>query len=93
MRLYFTFFLGESWEAPCCFLFVLRALCFVCACFPKLLIYPDEIYQQAERREGRRGQVADVRNRRASILSPITLLKLARTSNARFDHSANAIDF
>ena len=36
-------------------------------------------------------QVADVRNRRASIFSPIALLKLARTSNARFGRSANAI--
>ena len=26
-------------------------------------------------------QVADVRNRRANIVSPITLLKMARTSN------------
>ena len=32
--LYFTFFSGESWQAPCCFLFVLRALCFLCVCFP-----------------------------------------------------------
>ena len=38
-------------------------------------------------------RAADVRNRRASVLSPITLLKLAKTSNARFDRSANAIDF
>ena len=36
-------------------------------------------------------RVAEVRNRRASILSPITLLKMARTSNARFDRSANAL--
>ena len=33
-RLYSTLFSGESWEAPCCFLFVLRALCSVCVCFP-----------------------------------------------------------
>ena len=36
-------------------------------------------------------QVADVRNRRASIFSPITLLKMARTSNTRFDRSANTL--
>ena len=36
-------------------------------------------------------QVADVRNRRARIFSPITLLKLARTSNARFGRSANTL--
>ena len=35
-RLYSTFFTGESWQTPCCFLFVLRALCFLCVCFPKL---------------------------------------------------------
>ena len=35
-------------------LFVLRAL-YVYACFPKLLIYPGETYQQAERHEGRHG--------------------------------------
>ena len=33
-RLYSTFFSGESWQAPCCFLSVLRALCFLCVCFP-----------------------------------------------------------
>ena len=38
-------------------------------------------------------QVADVRNRRASIFSPITLLKLARTSNARFGRSANTLGY
>ena len=36
-------------------------------------------------------RVAEVRNWRASILSPIILLKMARTSNARFDHSASAV--
>ena len=41
------FFLERSWEASCPF-----SLHFVCAlffCFPKLLIYPGETYQQAER--------------------------------------------
>ena len=36
-------------------------------------------------------QVADVRNRRASIFSSITLLKIARTSNTRFGRSANTL--
>ena len=37
-------------------------------------------------------QVADdVRNRRASIFSPITLLKLARISNTQFGRSANVL--
>ena len=38
-RLYSTFFSGKSWEAPCCFLFVLRALCSVCVGFPKLFFF------------------------------------------------------
>ena len=37
-------------------------------------------------------RAADVRNRRASVLSPITLLKLARTSNARFGRSADTLE-
>ena len=91
-RLYCTFFSGESWQAPCCFLFIPRALCSLCVCFPKnIFLFSGDDF--SERREGRRGQVADVRNRMTSILSPITLLKLARTSNARFDRSTNAIDF
>ena len=36
-------------------------------------------------------QVADIRNRRASIFSSITLLKIARTSNTRFGRSANTL--
>ena len=36
-------------------------------------------------------KVADVRNRRASIFSPITLLQMARTSNTRFGRSPNAL--
>ena len=36
-------------------------------------------------------QAADVRNRRASIFSPITLLKMARINNARFGRSENAL--
>ena len=35
-RLYSTFFSGESGQASCCFLFVPRALCFLCVCFPNL---------------------------------------------------------
>ena len=36
-------------------------------------------------------RIADLRNRRTSVLSPITLLKLARTSNARFGRSADTL--
>ena len=46
-------FSGESWEAPC--LFSVCTLCFVCALFSKLLFYPGDTSQQAERHEGRRG--------------------------------------
>ena len=41
--------------------------------------------------KGDADQVADVRNRRASIFSPITLLKMARTNNTRFGRSENAL--
>ena len=67
-RLYSTFISGQSWEAPCCFL-----LCALCVpVFPRnnFLFSGDDF---SERREGRRGQVADVRNRRASVFSPTTL--------------------
>ena len=77
------------------FLFVLCASCFASALcvpvFPKLLIYPGDTSQQAERHEGDTDRVAEVRNRRASIFSSITLLKMAKTSNARFGRSANAL--
>ena len=38
-------------------------------------------------------QVADVRNRRASIFSSITLLKMVRTNNTRFGRSENALGY
>ena len=74
---------------------MLCASCFVSALcvpvFPKLLVYPGDTSQQAERHERDTDRVAEVRNRRASIFSSITLLKTARTSNARFGRSANAL--
>ena len=36
-------------------------------------------------------QVADVRNRRASIFSSTTLLKMTKTNNTRFGRSENAL--
>ena len=36
-------------------------------------------------------QVADVRNRRASIFSPINPLKMAKTNNTGFGRSENAL--
>ena len=36
-------------------------------------------------------QVADVRNRRVSIFSPIKPLKMAKTNNTRFGRSESAL--
>ena len=84
-----TFFFCLSWEAPC-LCFVLSALCALC--FPKLFFYPGDHFS-AKLKDMREDvdQVAEVRNRRASIFSSITLLKMARTSNTRFGRSANAL--
>ena len=73
--------------------YALCSLCTVCVlCFPKLFFYPgDHFSAKLKDMRGDADQVADVRNRRASIFSPITLLKMARTNNARFDRSANAL--
>ena len=61
-------------------------------CFPKLLIYPGETYQQAERR----GSWTPIKSlmyatggQALSRLLPY--LKMAMTSNARFDRSANTL--
>ena len=79
-------FLGRSWEASCLF-------CLCLFVFPKLLIYPGETYQQAERR----GSWTPIKSlmhatggQAFSRLLPY--LKMARTSNARFDRSANALE-
>ena len=68
-------------------------LCSVFFCFPKLLIYPGETYQQAERR----GSWTPIKSlmyatggQALSRLLPY--LKMAMTSNARFDRSANALE-
>ena len=82
------FFLGRSWETSCLFW-----LCPVCVCFSEIVFFRRRnLSASRETRVLDADRVAEVRNRRSSILSPnITLLKLARTSNARFDHSANAL--
>ena len=74
------------------FLFVLYALFFCFFCFPKLLIYPGETYQQAERR----GSWTPIKSlmyatggQALSRLLPY--LKMAMTSYARFDRSANTL--
>ena len=62
------------------------------SCFPKLLVYPGETYQQAERR----GSWTPIKSlmyatggQALSRLLPY--LKMAMTSNARFDRSANTL--
>ena len=69
-------------------------VCLLCLffCFPKLLIYPGETYQQAERR----GSWTPIKSlmyatggQALSRLLPY--LKMAMTSNARFDRSANTL--
>ena len=74
------------------FLSVLSMLCFF-FCFPKLLIYPGETYQQAERR----GSWTPIKSLmhatgRQAFSRLLPYLKMARTSNARFDRSANALE-
>ena len=72
--------------------FVSSMLCFFFFCFPKLSIYPGETYQQAERR----GSWTPIKSlmyatggQALSRLLPY--LKMAMTSNARFDRSANGL--
>ena len=85
------FFWGEAGRLLVCFVYAL-----VCVCFPKIFFSTGDHFS-AKLKDGTRvldtDRADEVRNRRTSILSPITHLKLARTSNARFDRSANAIDF
>ena len=73
------------------FFYVPSMLCFF-SCFPKLLIFPGETYQQAERR----GSWTPIKSlmyatggQALSRLLPY--LKMAMTSNARFDRSANTL--
>ena len=87
-----SFFWGELEGSllAFCLCFVLCTLCVLC--FPKLFFYPgDHFSAKLKDIRGDVDQVAEVRNRRASIFSSITLLKMARTSNTRFGRSANAL--
>ena len=85
-------FSGESWEATCLFsVFTLSLLC-VCSVSKVIVFYPgDHFSAKLKYMRGDADHVAEVRNRRASIFSSITLFKMARTSNARFGRSANAL--
>ena len=96
-----TFLFRERcWEASCLPVWGgaarLLFFCFVYAlfffCFPKLSIYPGETYQQAERR----GSWTPIKSlmyatggQALSRLLPY--LKMAMTSNTRFDRSANGL--
>ena len=91
-------FLERCWEASCLSVWGGAARLLLCSvyalffCFPKLLIYPGETYQQAERR----GSWTPIKSlmyatggQALSRLLPY--LKMAMTSNARFDRSANTL--
>ena len=91
-------FRDRCWEATCLSVWGGAArpfFCFVYAlffCFPKLSIYPGETYQQAERR----GSWTPIKSlmyatggQALSRLLPY--LKMAMTSNARFDRSTNTL--
>ena len=54
--------------------------------------YQVTIFRRAEKINADANQVGDVRNRRAGVLSPIAILKLARTSNVRFGRSADTLE-
>ena len=95
-RLYSTFFSGESWEAPCLFSVCASfCCCSVCSCFP-IIYFSTGDHFSAKLKDGTwvldADRAADVCNRRASVLLLITLLKLARTSNSRFDRSADTLE-
>ena len=57
-RLCSTFFSGESWQAPCCFLFVPCALCFVCVCFPQNIFFLLQVILLRKLKAMRRDQVS-----------------------------------
>ena len=86
-------FSGESWEGPCLFyVCALSTLC-VCSVFLNYCSIQVILISKLKDMRGDADQVADVRNRMASIFSPITLLKMARTNNARLGRSANALGY
>ena len=65
-------------------IFYLCSVCALCVFIFRFIYFSTGDHFSAKLKETRvlnADQVADVRNRRASIFSPITLLKLARTSN------------
>ena len=49
------------------------------------------MFSEPKNMRGDADQVADVRNRRASIFLPINPLKMAKTNNTRFGRIENAL--
>ena len=71
------------------------ASCFLSLCaylsVHYLLFYQVIMFSEPKNRRGDADQVADVRNRRASIFLPINPLKMAKTNNTRFGRIENAL--
>ena len=75
-----------------CSLFVLRVFCLsmpVCLLF--IFISGDHFFSELKNMSGDADQVADVRNRRASISLPNNPLKTAKINNTRFGRIENAL--
>ena len=88
-------FLGRAGKLRVAFCLCL-VLCAFCVFVFRNYFFSTGDHFSAKLKDGTRvldaDRVADVRNRRASVLLPITLLKLARTSNARFGRSADTLE-
>ena len=79
--------LGRSWEASCLF-----CLCAVCVfVFPKIVFFSQvKLISKTFSRDADKSLMYATRGQAFSRLLPY--LKMARTSNARFDRSANALE-
>ena len=73
---------------------MLRVLSLLCVCSVSQIYFftGDHFSAKLKDMRGDADHVAELRNRRASIFSSIPLLKIARTSNARFGRSANVLE-
>ena len=76
------------------------ASCFFCLCFAFfscllcsliIVLFRWSLFSELKTTRGDADQVAGVRNRRASIFSPINPLKMAKINNTRFGRSENAL--
>ena len=78
------------WEARClCFVFFVCMCLSVCSLF--IVLSGDPFFSKLKNTRGDADQVADVRNRRASISLPINPLKTAKINNTRFGRIENAL--